>query len=328
MTLAEKREIKKEELSTGSEVNTNIRFFFSFHSLPFLEKFKEEVRKNKPNIIIAEERPDPKFNLMVEGKISIAEYMHGYTYPFPEYCINFYELLRELRREGVRIAGLLPILASKDTYSAVREAEERMNRSIQYGDFGGAVDAMLDIIAVHSQPLKLADEMRAREIAKRVKSGEWRGSILVEIGAGHTRVKNLLKKELEGFQEVSVTSVYPVRKSVEEIFRKGVIDVYRPSDELTRLYLYEKKPSEEMKRLIGARAVIHNLIIDISPENFKQDLIYRATSIVNHLSYDECEKMFGEIIKMDTEMAFTYVDKYLKKRILDEYIRERIKKMS
>lgn len=328
MALAEKRDIKEEELKTGNEAKTNIRFFFSFHSLPFLEKFKEEIRKNKPDIIVTEERPDPRFELMVEGRITIVEYMQGYVYPYPEYSINFYELLRKLHKDGVKVKGLLPILASRTTYSQEREAGERMARSIHDGNFKSAVDAMLDIITVYSEPLRLADEMRAREISKKVKSGEWTDNILVETGAGHTRVKNILKKELEGSQGISITSVYPVRESVEGIFRKGVIDVYRPSDELTRLYLYGKKPSEEMKRLLGARAVIHNLIIDISPQNFKQDLIYRATSIVNHLSYDESEKMFGEIIKMDKEMAFKYVDTYLKKRILNKYMQEHLKKMA
>jgi len=313
-------ELGKQNLG---ENKTSVIFFLGSHTSDSVKIFKEYVEKNTPNIIVLEHPDNEKFNRMIEGKITVAEYMkvEGRNYLSSDSSRRKFEFLREMHKRGVRIetltseslaGGNASLKLSKDA------AFEELSSSLQNGDFNRAVRSCLNFLEIFGVEAKLRDQWRAQEIAEKVRSGEWKGNILIEAGAIHTQAKNILIDELKGMDNVNVSSVYSFREIASRVFKGSISEVYPPGDELIRIHTYEatKRTSvdEEKEKLLGARSIIHFLMTKSLASEVGVETEYTATKLVNQLSYGECETLFNKVQKMDQESAYKFVEDYLRKK--------------
>jgi hypothetical protein len=316
---AEPKAKELQEKQAGTERKTNIVFLFGSHKPSYLEKLKELTERKPPNFIILEEEKDEHFPKMLKGEITVPQYMRniensGRLYPNTEFSRRKYELLKELSREGVKVEQFEPKL---DEATSIKEKEASttilfMESFARARNFEDAVSCGIIFAKRYGDVIKVKDESRASGIAEKIKSGEWRGDILIEAGSVHTNVKNILIEGFKGNKEISITSLYAQSKYVEEVFGKGTQEIYDPSHELRRAYAYGKKPDEERERLLAARFVVHH---QMDKEGAPDRVEYEATRMINQLSYEECKQLFNKINQMNSEEAFKVVEDYLKGRV-------------
>jgi len=185
--------------------------------------------------------------------------------------------------------------------------KERKSTPFPRSDFEIKLLIEIDSAKVDARKDKAREEMRSKEIAEKIRGGEWSGEILVEAGASHTRMKNILKEELKGIENVRIEALYPLKELTAKTFGGPILKVHQPLDELTRIYKYEKQPSEDREKLMAARQLIFETMA-------KTTTIDETIKIVNRLSYEECKNLFDEIKGMGKDDAFKQVENYLKNK--------------
>jgi hypothetical protein len=302
------------DIQLGKE--TRVTFFFEAHNLSCLKVFKEHVEKNRPNFILLELEKDTRFLHMLRGEISIGEYMRELNYSFTEFTREQYAFLREEYKKGIKIEQLAGGWFSRDLIGG-EGIWRKIFASIHNGDFEGAVESELERARIDIEWLNKCERMRAKEIADKIKRGELYGNVLIESGAFHTRVEKFLKEELRGVTNVEkVDAVHAEKEAPKGIFGNTAVSVYRPANELERLYEYVKQPSKERERLLAARDVIFIFIDKPHADvDFGEEINeFEKIKLVNQLSYEECRALSSEIEEMSREVLFEFIDAYLKKR--------------
>ena len=321
------KELLKDEIKgkRGVEKETSVFFLIGSHTASYIDHFEGRIKSKPPNVIVVEEENGADFRDMLEGRMSIKDYIKSRTYisdEFRERRYEFYELLRELNKKGVIVESLghrTPIEMSIGRVITAHQTDtyaERLN-------FEKAVKAAINSAKVEASS-KGAEEKRAGIIAEKIKDGKWSGTVFIEVGPVHTRVKNLLVEKLreDKIEGVNVASEYPAREKAIETFGDHLYHVYTPFDELERLYLYgrdKKMIKEELRKeesLLGARRVILERIKNI-PEDTEfmvEKAINEATKAVNQLSYEGCKQIFKKIKDMDEKTAFEFVEKYAREK--------------
>ena len=308
--------VKGWEKTAGT---AKVVFFFEHHSPRDFQMFKEWVDKNKPDVIVLEEQKDVEFGDMLEGRISIEKLMEIHKSRFPEYSRPRYELLREyyqmnkkINRE-VKIEQVDPL--PKNTLALfLREiGGEIVSTDIRIGNFDSAVKGILQTHKLDAIVLNESDARRASAIEKKIREGEWRGTVLIEAGSAHTRVKNLLRKRLRHRDSVEVSSFYTTKNIAEKEFGGGTVEVYHQGEELTRRNIYKKDLGGEM--LLAARFLVaSSMYIFESKQDEAEVINYRAMKMANQLSYEECKEIYKKIEDMNQLETFDFVKEYLKKR--------------
>jgi hypothetical protein len=310
--------------SKEGEAKTEVVFFFEKHQMTYLKSLKESVERVKPNIIVVEHTHEEIFDMMIKNSISVKEYMGitRYSHTAPEFSKNKYELLREFHKKGVKIKTV----AAEETDNTRREltelrriAERNMNLYAMVGDFGGMVSAGMDMARALGSEGALRDIKRSAELAGKIKSGEWRGTIMVELGMAHTACKNMLIEQLRDRDDVTVSSLHPFKDVASEMFHTAE-SVYAPGLELSRIFGQEATIggeicSRDRKRLLAARDIIYSLTYDEKTESREGERWdYERIKMVNKLSYDDCRGLCEEILKTDmgAEKASQLVKDYLK----------------
>ena len=311
------------EKGMEAERNTEVTFFFMYHTLSCLGEFKKRINEKPPNILVLEQEKNPKFLPMLEGKISMEEYQQDYEFSVSnEFVKERDEFLQKLHKERpeIRIEQVGPrsffegMLRKGATYTVFS--------SMLKGNFDDIASTFADRAMVEGRLLtKYHEDKRVGEIAGKIRSGEWHGDILIEAGGSHTGVRNTLIDRLRNMENVKINPpIYSARGIAKKTFGRLAAEVRSPEGELEKIYLHGKEPSEERRKLLGARAVIFQKITTI-PKGGGTDFDLeseemRAIKMVNQLSYDECKQLFNEIHskRMGGEGAFKSVEDYLKKR--------------
>ncbi|MCX6776005.1 MAG: hypothetical protein NT130_04110 [Candidatus Micrarchaeota archaeon] len=319
LATTEKPETFKEVIGKmgGAEKTTEVVFFFGAYSSQNIEKLRELTKGKVPNVIVVEGEKNPYFQKMIKGDITVDEYLRIWPYKFynPESGKRMLEFYKELYEKGAKVEQLNSGLHIGGLIQRM-EADKVRISSIVNGDFEKEVDATVKVAKIEADFFKVEKRMRAEEIAEKIKTGEWNGYILVEAGALHTRVKNILRGELREMENVSINSSYVHAEDAGKVFGRGVSEVYDPMNELIRMYVYEKEPAgkklKEREKLLGARSAI---FCEVSKTSKARDM-FEATKLVNQLSYEECKKLFDKMHsnKMNEETAFRYVENFLKKK--------------
>ncbi|MEM3690180.1 MAG: hypothetical protein QXZ40_00415, partial [Candidatus Micrarchaeia archaeon] len=188
-----------------------------------------------------EEDKKATFQQMLEGKITVKQYMQGYIYPMPQFIEKRYEFLVKLHKEKpeIRIEQFEPSIEMELRNMIRNQISRESGLSVAKGDFEGGVKGMINFAKSEADWLKVEEEMRAKGIAEKIKNGEWKGRILVEAGATHTRVGHFLKKYLN---DVEVSSIYLFKETIQEALKDEVYGsqlhmLYPPPQELKRLYI-------------------------------------------------------------------------------------------
>ncbi|MEM3555696.1 MAG: hypothetical protein QXF56_03200 [Candidatus Micrarchaeia archaeon] len=289
----------KLETKGGTETDTKVIILYTAHTPNFLKQFKGFIETTKPNLIILEEDKKATFQQMLEGKITVKQYMQGYIYPMPQFIEKRYEFLVKLHKEKpeIRIEQFEPSIEMELRNMIRNQISMEIGLSVAKGDFEGGVKGMINFAKSEADWLKVEEEMRAKGIAEKIKNGEWKGRILVEAGATHTRVGHFLKKYLN---DVEVSSIYLFKETIQEALKDEVYGsqlhmLYPPPQELKRLYISGRKVSEEREKLLGARALVLSMITSKNEGELGNVDTIKKIQMVNRLNYEECRDLFNEI---------------------------------
>ncbi|MCX7822173.1 MAG: hypothetical protein N2260_01860 [Syntrophobacterales bacterium] len=311
---------------------------FSTHRLEVLTEAEGLMMEH--DIVALEEPPHPLFKTMLEGDISIEDYLIETEYEFPKFAKASCELYRRLHSYGktliqvdpymeelVRIHQLfanngshkdiLPDSVTNKVYLAEKKATASLIRFYEVslsGTFEDLVNAVKDFALHDSQRIKLRDRLRAIALSEVVRMGR---SLYVEAGYIHWGLQFYLRRIIHPNRSLKVHFLL----EQETKRRTGKRQIFGPGDILTLILMFHpsliKDPSLD---LLAARSLIfvkllHKLELE-SNVNFPHlDDEHRAYQLTKALSWNDCKSLWGIIrfIKNPEEAKMIVTD-YLKNR--------------
>ncbi len=293
----------------------DVLILFTSHRVEMLPHFEEEAKKR--DVIIIEEPRDENFQRMLEGNVTVDEYVRNLNTSFPVYSKHQCEILRRLHGMGRKIYQSEPYLEALEViHKAIEKGEfeqlpregaiakvQNIERTVNAAwldyqeafikkDFDALVDATVRFTKADAERFKIRDRMRAEEVAKIIE--ETGGSVLVEAGQIHI----LLPKYLEelGFK-VSTLNL------PEVIAKRLGIELYpNPGNELTKKFMLEEDVDDDTARVMAARGIIYISLIPKEEMLPSEDNPYphlieenKVAKAVSKLSYEDCRRLFYKI---------------------------------
>ncbi len=299
---------------------------FSAHRLeaiPFYKKAFEQA-----DFIILEDFPNPLFNLMLSGKISLKEYIENIETTFPKFLKAQCKLLQEAYKNGKVIIQIDPYMEKLvkmyqliengkspeeikqlpeflDIYEAEHEATGRLLDYYQavMENFEKAVKAVKEFAHADAKRIALRDRLRAEAIAHYLK--DKKGKIFIEAGYIHIFLSRFLQNvNLKDWEIKASFLLAPIACSLaKKILGKPLPYPLVPGDILTFWYMRKKKIDPQKENLLAARVLIYNKLIsseELEPTptipfpHLKQEFFIKV--ILQKLSYKDCAYLY-EIIK-------------------------------
>lgn len=305
---------------------------FSSHRIEFL-KFMEKIMQES-DIIILEEAPSPFFYDMLEGRITVKEYLQEEIFEFPNFSFRFYELLKSLYKQGKKILQIEPymekLLRIHNMFSEgktpqdvicveelreVYEIEKKATKAlIDFYEISVSKSFMEVVEAVKIFAIADAERFQVRDImrAEAIYNLQGRGTVFIEAGAIHQYLRKIL---LEKFGS-RLKTVFALEDTVKKL--TGRRWVFPPGDILTLRYIFGAKENEELENLLSARALIYIMLIQkeemFPTENQPTPHLLdeaRAFELVNRLSFSDCEKLYYEIRFSSRLKALNIVKDYV-----------------
>jgi hypothetical protein len=309
---------------TGAESRTSITFIFLSHSGSSLEAFKRYIEKNKPGVIILEEKGDRNFSDMLEGKMTIDKYMEGHSYISPAVMKKRYEFLKEFHHNNKRV-NIVQCDPKEEGMEEMSKAGAKLNLFRKEGTFEEAVDAAREYIKAYSKWNEIRAPKRGHEIAEHVRRFEWVGKIAIETGPNHTNEERFTAAELKNFKGVEVSHVHPLKEVVSKTFKPfptfsaivhhiesqlelppekrvplklhepPLVEVYTPFNQLGRLYSSGREVDVNTEKLLAGRWLVFDHITQLldNDKQFKfETMMYGAVRMINRLDYSQCQELF------------------------------------
>ena len=317
--IALKEHMKVIEHILALNLRNQITVMFTSHRVEYLPIFEEIAKKN--DIIVLEEPKNKAFIDFLNDKITADEYVSSLNTTFPVY--TFYEalLLKKLYHNGKIIMQSEPYLEILERiYSSIIDGkisddpEIKMIKTIEgkcteklikyhesflKGDFDEMVQRTIEFSKADAQRFKVRDYMRAKEIVKIADKTDKK--LLVEAGQIHVLLPEYIKR-LSG-KDVDVISIPEIAANY-----CGIKMIDNPGNELTKIFILNKKCNEENLKLLAARGLIYISMIsktEMLPSRDKPfPHLLEETKIAEFaysLSYDECKKKFFEIWRKKKE---------------------------
>ncbi|MBW1675407.1 MAG: hypothetical protein JRF30_01160 [Deltaproteobacteria bacterium] len=307
---------------------------FSSHHAEALPYAQLEMEQH--HIIVLEEAPLPEFLDMLDGRVSIDEYMMALDSGFPGFERLMCALLRELHSKGRQIIQVEPYLETllqihellsdgktpEDIVKAPRlegvyKAEKCATGALlDYyahslrAPFHGVVKAVQAFARADADRLMMRERLRAQAIKPLTSHGT---DIYVEAGYIHYPLYHYLKKALGDAQRIRV--VYLLEPVVRRL--KGRRRNMGPGDILTLRYALHGGLPEDLADLLAARSLIYikllqkdELLPGDSDAPHSEDEV-RVNRVVDSLNLEDCQVLFDQIRLAKRERAIRVVEEYL-----------------
>ncbi len=286
--------------------------------------------------IFLEEPPHPHFFDMLEGRLSIDEYMLEQDLEYPEFSLQQYTLLRSLHNEGKEIQQIEPFLdhlvqihfffadgnspadLDKDSiryqvYLRERDATAALidyYKAVQKGDFDNILQAVQHFAQADAERFRLRDTLRSEALVQHLPE---RGSAFIEAGTIHVLLNTFLQQQLPSKNILETVSVEQL--ALEKLNLHGTF--FSPGDELTIAYLKNDMMSGDQQNLLAARSLIYAKIV--TKEEIEESSTgyphtrneFEVIQHVNSLNISDCRHLFFNIRKLKTKHALQKVTKFL-----------------
>lgn len=308
---------------------------FSSHRIEFL-KFMENIMQGS-DIIIIEEAPSLLFYDMLEGRITVKEYLQEEIFEFPNFSFRFCELLKNLYKQGKKILQIEPymekLLKIHNMFSEgktpedvictaeldeVYETEKKATKALidfyeisLSKNFREIVEAVKIFARADAERFQIRDRMRAEAIC----SLQDRGIVFIEAGAIHLYLRKILLKNLGE----RLRTIFALEDTIKKLTGKRWI--FPPGDILTLRYIFGARENEELESLLSARALIYIMLIEkeemFPTENQPTPHLLdeaRAVEFVNKLSFRDCEKLYYEMRFRSRRKALNIAKEYISKK--------------
>jgi hypothetical protein len=308
---------------------------FSSHHAEVLPYARLQMEQHQ--IIVLEEAPSPSFLGMLDGRVSIDEYMMDLDSEFPGFERRMCTLLRELHSKGRQIIQVEPYLEillqihellsdgktpgdiMKDPrLESVYGAEKRATGALlNYytqslrAPFDKVVRAVQAFAWADAERLMMRERLRAKAITPLTSYGM---DIYVEAGYIHYCLYHYLKKALGRCEKIRV--VYLLAPVIRKL--KGRRRNMGPGDVLTLRYAIHGGAAKDVANLLAARSLIYikllqkdELLPGDSDAPHSEDEV-SVNRIVDSLSLEDCQVLFDQIRLAKREKAIRVVKEYLR----------------
>ena len=232
--------------------------------------------------IFLEEPPDPDFEQMLSGSLSVNDYLSLLDVEYPSFSQQMCKLLQELTAKGKHIFQVEPfweiLLGIHEFFAEGHHPRELQKNSIQYpvylaernatrallayyqtvmaGSFDDTIRAIIGFARMDAARFGLRDTLRAQEIASMVRKYS---SSYVEAGMMHYPLWRLLRQQLQEKEQVKV--VFLADEVLKSSGPKG--HLYGPGDQLTLRYIFHPAIlNTRREELLAARSIIYSKIIE------------------------------------------------------------------
>jgi len=286
--------------------------------------------------VILEEPADDRFATMLDGKLSIDDYLEDQDLEYPAFSRRMARILRERHRAGTRLLQIEPfidlLLAIHDRFAdgegpqdlpegtdlhRVYLVERRATAALLefYGaaaqsGFETTVEAVKRFARADAHRFALRDHMRAQAISAQL-SGT--GRTYIEAGPMHYPLWRELRQRLpRGFP---LRVHFLMADSAHGLGHRG--HLYGPGDVLTLYYRFHPQGRFPAEELLAARALIYNKLIlkeeieadeNTCPHTRDEIDVGRATS---RLSLSDCRRLYPLVRRASTTASRDIVNRYL-----------------
>jgi hypothetical protein len=273
---------------------------------------------------------------MLEGRLSVDEYVMTLDSGFPKFQRLMCLLLRDLHMEGRQIVQIEPYLeillriheafadgmtpediVNDSNLVAVYEAEKRATGALLTyyehsvsASFGKVLKAVQDFARADADRMVMRERQRAHALVALVTNET---DLYVEAGYIHYPLFCYLKRAVGRTQKIRVVHLLaPVVRRL-----KGKRRNMGPGDILTLHYALHGSLMKRMEELLAARSLIYikllqknELLPGASEAPHSEDEV-RVNRIVDKLSVEDCRTLFNKIRLADREHAWRTVETYL-----------------
>jgi hypothetical protein len=299
---------------------------FSSHHVEALPYSREQMERHQT--IILEDPPSPGFTQMLEGTITLDDYLYELDSGFPEFDRRMHQFLIQLHRRGKRILQVEPYLERllrvhelfadgsepeavlgmkelRDVYLAEKHATGALISFYALSmkaPFEEVVEGVKRFARADALRLVLRERLRARAIARLVRPGD---STYVEAGYIHYPLYRFLRQELGGRETIEVVFL------LEPVVRKlgGRRRNLGPGDTLTLRCAFHNTIPAEQANLLAARSLIYIKLINKeellpgeseAPHSEDEVMVNRT---VDRLDFEQCRGLFERIRLADRRRA-------------------------
>lgn len=324
-------------LKTPTTKGTKITLGLSVHRPEMVPLMAERMRQHEA--IFLEEPPSAGFEQMLDGKLTVDDYLRQIDTEYHSFSRDMCYLMRELRMQGKKIHQVEPFLeVLMDIHLFFAEGhgpKELRKDSIQYpvylvernatkallayyqtamnGSFDETIEAVKEFARMDAARFRLRDSLRAQEISSIAK--EFSG-VYVEAGLMHYPLWRLLR--LQRKHEVRVRLEFIADDAMGAM---GVHNrLYGPGDRLTLLYLFQPDVRETaMHRVLAARSIIFSKIVEKEEITDGLDTFPRLQDelacmrIAMQLDQKDCRHLFPQVRRSKSAEARRIVAEYLTK---------------
>lgn len=310
---------------------------FSTHRLEVLEEAEALMRNH--DTVALEEPPHANFYAMLEGEISVEEYLESSDYEFPQFAHASCLLYRRLHAQGKHLVQVDPYmehlnrlhdffadggeahaLDPEDAAIRVYRAEGKATATLLdfyaksvSAPFSEVVASVVAFARADAARICLRDRMRAEALAALAEVSK---SLYVECGYIHWN----LFRHLQRFVGKR-TTVRPVFLLAQEArCRIGKKQVLGPGDRLTLLLVFHENLPTPLLKLLAAQSLIFIKLVHKEEMSSAQGLFphlddeaqaYRWTRC---LSWNDCERLWPLVRQKASGLAQDIVHSYLLER--------------
>jgi len=308
---------------------------FSPHRVEALPFAREHMAIHQ--LIVLEEPPTPYFASMLQGDLSIADYLLKHDSAFPEFTKRMCLLLRDFHRSGKRVSQVEPYLEKlqqihelfrtgkkpdevmrtpslKKVYMVEKRVTETLidfYASSVKDPFEKVVESVKLFAQADARRLNLRAQLRAKAIAS---LATLRESIYVEAGYMHFPLFRYLSEELADERKICV--VFLLTPVINRL--KGKRRNLGPGDVLTLHYSFHNAIPHELADLLAGRSLIYTKLIrkeellpgkSEAPHSEDEAVVNR---LVDSLNYNDCRRLYHNIRLATRERASYVVEHYVK----------------
>jgi hypothetical protein len=310
---------------------------FSSHRAEIMPYARQMMEQHQ--IIVLEEPPHPKFEDMLNGNLSIADYLMENDIGFPEFERLMCKEARSQHKQGKKLLQVEPYLErlleihehfaegmtpehvlNIDDLKAVYLVEKAATgalinyyaRSIEK-DFKQVIESVKAFASADAQRSKLRSILRAGAIANL----DTAKKIYVESGYIHYSLYRCLLHDFKGNQNIRVVYL------MQPVFRKLRCKRRNmgPGDILTLYYALNLPIKEDLANVLAARSLIYTQLIqteemlpdhgNTTPHSLDEALV---NGLVDRLGFEDCKKIFKAIRFKNRDESLDFVKSYARSR--------------
>jgi hypothetical protein len=308
---------------------------FSTHrpeTLPFAAKLMQQHEA-----ILLEEPAIPEFETMLNGKMSVDDYLLETDFEFYEFSKQSCKLFQKLNQDGKHLYQTDPFITQLNeihmffgdggkpgdidpisekglVYAAERSYSARLlayYESCLTASFDDVVELVKQFAREDAARGRLRDRMRIEAILSLIPSFN---TIYIEAGNLHANLfSQLVTMQPSGYRTQRIYLMAPIVRKIS-----GRRQTLGPGDKITLCYTYRPDYTSPRADLLAARSLIHSKIkikeetVSTTDEYFHTRDEINTTEMVERLGYADCKSLYAQVKNASTHDALATVRHYLK----------------